>query len=271
MVLCWLLLVPNGNFFGREIQIVWYLLPKAKSLIIVQPPHSLHSNTSRCPNLHAFLGTGSAGASNTQLNKPWGIAFHPQNKHIIVSDYKNNRLQLFNGQNLSYFKTIGSLGKEANQFNRPTGVCVQPHSNHIVVCDSMNNRVQLWSDQGVPISEPSEGKQCLGRENFNSPCGLCCAPNGSIFVADSNNHRIQIFKDDTSFISTFGSRGEKKDQFITPFGISYLDQYYAPSSQASSLLLIADFGHERISIWSSDGSQHVTNIAVSDTPRWVWC
>ena len=43
----------------------------------------------------------------------------------------------------------------------------------------------------------------------------------------------------------------------------------APSSSASSLLLVTDYQNNRLSILSGDGHQHITNIKMNDRPRGV--
>ena len=43
---------------------------------------------------------------------------------------------------------------------------------------------------------------------------------GEIAVVDTENHRIQIFNENGSFKSKFGSKGCKVDQFNYPLGVA---------------------------------------------------
>jgi len=52
------------------------------------------------------------------------------------------------------------------------------------------------------IGEPGTG---LGQ--FNSPHGFCLGMNEDIVVADTLNHRIQIFDKHGNFCSAFGTPG----------------------------------------------------------------
>ena len=51
-------------------------------------------------------------------------------------------------------------------------------------------------------------------------------------------------------------------------GLYYNHNYnhFAPSSSASSLLLVIDRNNNRLSIWSADGHQHITNIQMIGDP-----
>jgi DNA-binding beta-propeller fold protein YncE len=81
---------------------------------------------------------------------------------------------------------------------------------------------QIWEYGAAPsaetvIEDPYEGKGVelaadivlgsAGAEpgQFNSPRGVAVAPDGSVFVADANNHRIQRFTADGLFLDEWGS------------------------------------------------------------------
>ena len=55
---------------------------------------------------------------------------------------------------------------------------------------------------------------------FNNPRGITFHNNGNIFVADSVNHRIQIFSGEGEFVGSFGGKGNVDSQ---------LDIHYIPS------------------------------------------
>ena len=52
----------------------------------------------------------------------------------------------------------------------------------------------------------SVGKQGSGPLEFNSPCGVTISPiTGHVYIADCNNHRIQVFNPDLTFSHAFGA------------------------------------------------------------------
>ena len=53
------------------------------------------------------------------------------------------------------------------------------------------------------------------KKEFKSPFGVACDQSGHIYVADSYNHRVQIFGKKGEFVHFFGAHGERK-------GIVYL-------------------------------------------------
>ena len=62
--------------------------------------------------------------------------------------------------------------------------------------------------------------EALGK--FNSPQDMCQAPNGDIYIADTNNNRIVVLdyamKNVVKVVSTF-QNGETEDKFNSPYGV----------------------------------------------------
>lgn len=55
---------------------------------------------------------------------------------------------------------------------------------------------------------------------FNQPRGIALDQTGNIYVADKNNHRIQIFDQNGGFLDSFGNFGSNNGQFNNPRGIA---------------------------------------------------
>ena len=176
---------------------------------------------------------------------------------------------MFERHNLKHHLTIASRVTTLGHFNNPTSLCMQPHTNRILVSDYAAHRLQMLSDQGEPLYMIGGGQSSRVDGQLSNPYGLCCLPDGSIVVADRNNHRIQIFDIGGRFTLKFGREGDQDDQLKSPYDICQLAQYLSPSSSASSLLVVADFGNTRLSVWSCDGHQHVTNVLVNGQPRGI--
>ena len=225
-------------------------------------------------NQQLRLGTGKEGFANGQFIYPFGITFDSKKQRVIVSDAWNHRLQFFNRYDLTHLLSVGSYGTNLAQFICPAGLCIQPSTNHLLICDESNHRVQVWSandeDKVQPIySIGRTGQSSHANGEFNRPIGVCCSPDGSFSVVDSNNHRVQRFDAGGRFLNTFGSKGKNEDQFQDPYDVCHLHHHFAPSSSASSLLLVTDYNNKRLSIWGADGHQHITNIQMDGRPRGV--
>ena len=132
----------------------------------------------------------------------------------------------------------------------------------------------MWStdddDKVQPIySIGRTGQPSDAKGEFNHPFGVCCSPDGSFSVVECYTNPVQRFDASGRFLTTFGSEGKNEDQFQNPFDVCHLHRHFAPSSSASSLLLVTDNYNKRLSIWSGDGYQHITNIQMKGFPRGV--
>jgi DNA-binding beta-propeller fold protein YncE len=54
---------------------------------------------------------------------------------------------------------------------------------------------------------------------FNVPHSIAFDAMSNIYVSDTNNHRIQKFTSDGSFITKWGTEGNAEGQFMLPEGI----------------------------------------------------
>ena len=145
---------------------------------------------------------------------------------------------------------FGVEGQEPGQFSAPRGLAVAP-SGDIYAADSRNHRVQQFSPDGelirawgtfsaleVSVAEPG---------TFNEPWGLAVGPDGSVYVSDTWNHRIQKFTADGKFITAWGVFGLTD----TPGGL------YGPRGvtvDSQGRVFVADTGNKRIVIYDADGN-----------------
>ena len=92
------------------------------------------------------------------------------------------------------------------------------------------------------LGSQKEGK---GNGQLNKPGGVTVDQrNNQIVVADTGNHRIQIFDEKGTFLRVFGSNGNGNGQFSLPFGV-VVDQ--------QGNYVVADTYNDRIQIFNSEG------------------
>src|SRR5690606_38415388 len=77
----------------------------------------------------------------------------------------------------------------------------------------------------------------------SSPRNMEIGPDGLVYVADSGNHRIQVFDRDGQFLRGWGSFGTEPGQFNEPWGLAVDDQY----------LYVADTWNHRIQKFTLNG------------------
>jgi NHL repeat len=97
---------------------------------------------------------------------------------------------------------IGIPGKPApymsgEPFHRCTHTALSPRGNIYVSDGYGNSRIHMYSPDGKPIK--SWGEPGTGPGEFNIPHNLCCDQEGWIYVADRENHRIQVFDGDGNY------------------------------------------------------------------------
>ncbi|MCE1253646.1 MAG: TIGR03663 family protein [Anaerolineae bacterium] len=144
---------------------------------------------------------------------------------------------------------IGTTGSGAGQMQAPRGIAVAPDGT-IYVADSRNNRIQRLNEKGEVLAtwgamaDISKGEAPGG--TFNEPWGITVGPDGSVFVTDTWNHRIEKFTADGQFIKMWGifGQGETPDAFWGPRGIAV---------DAQGHVYVADTGNKRIVEFTSDG------------------
>lgn len=144
---------------------------------------------------------------------------------------------------------------------------------------------QIWEYGAQPeaeivIEDPYEGKgievaadidlggQGAGPGQFNSPRGLTVAPDGSVFVADANNHRIQHFAADGAFIDEWGTFSGPDNleggAFNEPWGVA--------ASPDGRFVYVADTWNHRIQKFTISGIflKAWGNFGQDDQPYSMW-
>ena len=87
--------------------------------------------------------------------------------------------------------------------NQPYGVAVSK-SGKMVVSSDEDHRISVYSREGRHIrTVGSKGNNSDSKEpQFHCPCGIAITTDDHILVADSKNHRIQMFTMETSFVKS---------------------------------------------------------------------
>lgn len=115
-----------------------------------------------------------------------------QYKSVAVDSDSN----IFTGSNQIIFH-VDEYGKLLNQWNlsgvaetKGIDIAIDNVSN-VYVCKEGIGVIQKYTADGQLITE--WGTQGSAPGEFNSPNAITVDPNGKIYVADTENHRIQVF------------------------------------------------------------------------------
>ncbi len=190
---------------------------------------------------------GSRGSADGQFVLPSGMAVlarsqdrilvqsqdrgHPSRTCIFVTDWGNHRVQVF-GVDGSFIHKWGSEGGGDGQFYFPHGVAVLARSQDGVLARSQDGVLAQSQDRILARSQD--------RILQNYPT------QDLVFVADSNNHRVQVFNPDGTFIRKWGTHGSDNGQFLCPWGVAV--------HSTRDLVFISEFTGCRIQAFRSDGT-----------------
>jgi DNA-binding beta-propeller fold protein YncE len=149
------------------------------------------------------------GTGNGAMPKPINIEIDTDGKRY-VTDTIRNKVLVFDTAD----RFIRSYGKEG-QF-RPIDVAIS--LTRLYVSDSENNKIHVFDKvSGEVLFEFGEGGRDPGK--LAHPTSLALGPDGSVYVSDTTNFRIQQFTADGEFIRAFGTVGTGFGQFARPKGL----------------------------------------------------
>ncbi|MBI3159458.1 MAG: TIGR03663 family protein [Chloroflexi bacterium] len=174
----------------------------------------------------------------------YGVVGGPTAETLIVDPYEGRQTAISPDGFLAADEAGNAL------FNGPRGVAVAPDGS-LYVADSLNHRVLHIVDGRVANviggfgALDSSGAAPEGL--FNEPWGVAVSLDGSLlFVADTWNHRVQVFTSGGRFVRAWGYFDQTDDPyaFWGPRGLAV---------DADGNLLVANTGNKRITIFTPEG------------------
>ena len=128
-------------------------------------------------------------------------AYMSSDGYIYLADSGNHTVRKFTteGELLMTLGTEDRPGTDGKPFNKPTGVALSS-SGEIFVSDGYGNRrMHKYSPDGKLLM--SWGEEGVGIGQFALPHGVFVDKQDRVFVADRENHRLQIFTPQGKFIT----------------------------------------------------------------------
>ena len=179
-----------------------------------------------------------------EMTAPHGL--HIDGDIVYIADYREHTVCKYtlDGRLLHTWGTKGVPGADGEPFNRPTDVDVAPNGDIYISDGYENARVHKYSADGEMLF--SWGARGSGPGEFDISHDVCVAPDERVFIADRQNHRIQIFTPFGEYITEWG--GFKQPCSITMDKDGYI--YVTELQQRFSILnpegeLVARWGGEK--------------------------
>jgi streptogramin lyase len=177
----------------------------------------------------------------TDKGKPKGMT-RDRAGQIVVVEPHYSRINHFSSPG-TLIAQWGTAGTNVGQLAFPRGVAVNSHGEIYVSEYGVVERVQQFAASGKSCLA-SFGRPGRGPGEFNRPEGLGIDPQDRVCVADSCNHRIQIFARDGRFLADYGRPGSGRGELSYPYDVQ---------TDAAGRQFVCEFGNSRIQIFSPAG------------------
>ena len=189
---------------------------------IGQPPPTGAQPQDNLPQPAVLQSDLVIGRTAGGLASPKGVAID-KDGNLYVVDSQTARISKFDPSG-RLVASVGKTGAGDAEFTEPWGIAVGPDGS-VYVADTWNHRVQKFTSELVFITKwgsfanvPRGGSEQTGR--FFGPRAVAVDAEGSVFVTDTGNKRVQKFSPTGQFIGVFGEPGSGKGQFQEPVGIA---------------------------------------------------
>lgn len=193
------------------------------------------------------------------LVHPRAVVGDPEGNLFIADQDRNQILRLTADGVLQVWAGNGKVGKQNGslteaQFNQPTGLAwskgsgllVVDHGNHLIRLINAEGQVSTWAG-----STPGFKDGDRETAQFQEPTGLAVGSDGSIYVADSGNHRIRWItaKGEVTTLAGSGKAGLKDGKALE----ALLNYPVTLTLDPDNSLWFVDQNNHRIRKLTSDG------------------
>ncbi|MEM2900360.1 MAG: NHL repeat-containing protein, partial [Thermoplasmata archaeon] len=103
------------------------------------------------------------------------------------------------------------------------------------------------------------GQSGLGVNFLGGPRGIAVDANSNLYIADRDNHRIQVFNTTYDYVFTIGVNG------TSGMDNEHLNKPYGVGVDSSGYIYVADSNNHRIQIFYPNGTYYMTLGTVKGT------
>ena len=146
---------------------------------------------------------------------------------VRVKKSNKKAILRWNSTGITVAGVTGQPGNTSDKLYNPRGIGID-WANALYIADTDNNRIQKYSKNvsvGETVAGQSSGIAGAGDDFLSHPHDVVVDLNEGVFVADSSNHRIQLWTRGssigTTIAGTTGVTGNSSDKLNLPYGITY--------------------------------------------------
>jgi tripartite motif-containing protein 71 len=229
-------------------------------------------------------------SSGKDIHGPVGIAVGDDG-NVYVTDPWKFRVQVFTSSGTflrkwGHLRTPGgswntpaaiAAGRRGGSLNTPLGIAIEPSGNVLVVTGGWMSTVgavavHRFTAAGEFLQR--WGADGFGPGQFDSPAGVAVDRAGNVYVADSDNNRVQKFSSTGHFIRQWGSMGDGLLRGPTDVAIDPQGNLYVVDSQnrrvqrfSSTGAFLGKWGSPTRSPLGEGSFEHPSTIAVDREGR----
>lgn len=203
--------------------------PTDSSVFVVD---RLNKRVQHLSSAGAFINKfGTNNAAPTGMGAPRDVVVNTgvtPHEVLVSNDFTDHRIQRWTttGTLVDFWGDVGAFSGCIAGFThmcQPAGLFVD--GSTLWVADNGNSRIVSYTGiNALPYVEPvattAYGTNGSGPGQLNNPRGIATAPDGSAYVTDANNHRVQHWSAAGELISTFGTEGTGDGEFARLGGVS---------------------------------------------------
>jgi DNA-binding beta-propeller fold protein YncE len=194
--------------------------------VVRRVDHKTHTiSTVAGTGVAGFSGDGGPGVK-AQLNQPHSIAFAPDGG-LLICDIVNHRVRRLDLKNGIISTWAGTGEKQAapdgaplegTPLNGPRAIAFDKKGNLFLALREGNavyridlNARRIYHFAGTGEKGYSGDNGPALQAKLSGPKGISCAPDGSVYIADTESHTIRRIDAKTGVITTVAGTGERGD------------------------------------------------------------
>jgi DNA-binding beta-propeller fold protein YncE len=170
-----------------------------------------------------------------------GLAMDDSDR-LFVADSEMRRVLIFDPKHT----VEGSISEGLAS---PAGLAVDNENRFLYVADPELDQVLVY-DADPPhkllrkIGTPGKAHTLTAPGDFSKPTNVAVDKDGTVFVSDTFNDRVEVFDADGKFIRTFGKPGDGPGYFARPKGIAV---------DGDGHIWVADGVQDRVQVFTPEG------------------
>lgn len=209
-----------------------------------------------------------AGNKSGEFDNPTLIAL--VDGYLYIKDTGNSRIQKINpeGNFIDDFPLV-SVATQNMYINAPADIKIDQSGNKYIVNTGKHNVIKTDAS-GIFIWSigKADGTSGSGVSELNAPQGIDVALDGTLYIADTGNHRILVYSADGAYLQTWGGggSGSSNSKFNTPVSVTLDVSRFA--SIAQEQVYIADKNNNRVQVFNLSG-EYINTLGSGLTPIYV--